>query len=261
MRELQGGDFLAGAGFSAAGANTKDITMAAITIAGGGVAGGITESVMGGNFWNGERGKMTYELVILTKRNGITFRSHRNVDAVTTSRKHEGMLVRKTGLIVAGLNHAAHAIAQEARVNRELREAGILNPKEQAPFEGKSIGKVLKAETLKNMYARSSKPSFVLDEGLIGSSGQVGEIISGNKIQVWKGAFSSYRYLALTIGHELVHIQQWNLGLMAKWYAKYDNINMGNAFSEIDAYQFSLDYGGENAFYRLQLNKYKNMFK
>ena len=63
MRELQGGDFLtgaatgafsslAGAVLSAAGANTNDITRAAITIAGGGVVGGLTESAMGGTFWN-----------------------------------------------------------------------------------------------------------------------------------------------------------------------------------------------------------------
>lgn len=83
MGALQGGDFgmsaltgvfssFAGSGFSAAGAKAKDITRAAITIAGGGVVGGLTESAMGGNFWNG----------------------------------------LKTGLIVAGLNHAADAIGK-----------------------------------------------------------------------------------------------------------------------------------------------------
>ena len=146
MRELQGGDFLtgaatgafsslAGAVLSAAGANTNDITRAAITIAGGGAVGGITESAMGGNFWNGF----------------------------------------KTGLIVAGLNHAAH-MAQESIFLKNYKKylAIVAGESSNNLDEATGIGEViLRRMELKGVTFMNSK--FINKIGGVGQFDAIGE--------------------------------------------------------------------------------------
>lgn len=64
-------------------------------------------------------------------------------------------------------------------------------------------------------------------------------------IKLWKNAFSSYRKLALTVGHELSHALDWSSGNVAIWLTSQNaSGNMHKWYSEYGAYKWEILWGG-----------------
>ena len=151
----------------------------------------------------------------------------------------------KTGLIVAGLNDAAHSLQVKYLVDTELEEIGINGSDKPAPSL-ESVDKVKQAKTLVDMYNKSTKPTFEIMDSEVGPSKQSGEFLRlGNKIQLYKSAFKSYRILAIRLNHELYHSISW-VGPKYRLLGMVEKIGKNAAFcqDEINAYNEGLRYGG-----------------
>lgn len=198
----------------------------AVTIAAGGLSGGISSRIAGGNFWSGVR----------------------------------------QGLITSGLNHVAHSTIQKALFVKSLKQEMIdadIDPNSIPEFSKTSIIELLmKVQTLRDLWEKSGYIGFSLEEngyeeingkkyslnGKVDStlkqSAQTKEYTShvANKVILYKSAFDSYLRLGFTIGHELVHVHHINTSFSLKIY-NMKGLNEGSRYLERLAYGWNMNYG------------------
>jgi RHS repeat-associated protein len=229
MSVIEGGNF--GSGFAAGavsslvssgvqslGINNNDLKNV-ITITSGGLSGGISSSIAGGNFWQGVR----------------------------------------QGIITSGLNHVAHKVANKLYENKfmsqleeaygskvnslaEISDQTLIDLVNNVPILKKMYNKFSKEV---NMYAHNRDKSdlardvFVLadtspDKTQIIPNDLVAHPDSYSKIQIdfYRDAFASYKTLAITMHHEFVHVKDYISGFIHNMYVKhgggYDRIGLIN---------------------------------
>lgn len=146
---------------------TGDLIKAA-TIAAGGLSGGISSTIAGGNFWAGAR----------------------------------------QGLITSGLNHVAHAIQNKIIVDELLKKGGYNAPQEQITFSTKSLRDFInKIPILRKWYDIAYQNGYSLN-AVQDNPEYLGITITSDvkKVNITKSAFSTARKLFLVTGHEFQHV-------------------------------------------------------
>ncbi len=129
---------------------------------------------------------------------------------------------------------------QEYIVDKELEEAG-LNPNEEAEFSLESVEKVKKLKNIKALEELGAKPKETIllegDEPAFTRKGIV---------TLYSKNFKSWRYLATSFGHELVHILNVNLYWDELYKEGYigENGKFPNRYNELLAHSWSLEYSG-----------------
>jgi hypothetical protein len=188
-------------------------------IASGGLSGGLSSAIAGGNFWSGVR----------------------------------------EGLITSGLNHAMHSVVNKIQtkrtINQRIRAAG-LDPDAKAPETAEEATCV--AETvLGDLYEDAKRPNIEVHNSLgksdfgeeIGGLAVPGQL-SGNLdleysltikpyMKLSKIVFKSYHSLVATIGHELIHIKDYHGDYLL-------NLRIGKTYAyimtEINAHRWEFNH-------------------
>ena len=162
------------------------------------------------------------------------------------------------GLTTSGLNHVAHSFL----VDSQLRKIG-LNPNSEAPFDLSSVKTVEQAESLQKLIKMGANPKDIV----LGEGDKVATTIGG-VVTLYKGNFKSWRYLATSYGHELVHILNVNLYWSDLNEAGYvgANGNLPKMYNELLAHSWSAAYSGIGQgavrFYMTQsINSYPGLVK
>ncbi len=255
VSEIEGGKFISGfsagvvsslvsSGVEGLGPGEKGIgvlnssqTQAAM-IAGGGLSGGISSTIAGGDFWQGMR----------------------------------------QGLITSGLNHATHMVKNEidkARVDKRLRAEGY-EPNDAAEDLYRDHSKIndFAANVIPEYYDAAKRPDFVVDNSIHDEKGNqsVGKTrskwiqkgdefnysLTDGKVRLRSTVFNSYRGLTLTMIHELSHVIDVVSGLRGTWHKQYGE-NASLHMSEVKAYQLQMSWGDNyiesNPIYLNHLNK------
>lgn len=208
-------------------------------IAGGGLSGGISSTIAGGDFWQGMR----------------------------------------QGLITSGLNHAMHMVEHEidkARVDKRLRAKGYNEPNDAAEDLYRDHSKIndFAANVIPEYYEAAQKPDFIVDNTIHDENGNqsVGQVrskwiqkgddfnysLTDGKVRLRSTVFNSYRSLTLTMIHELSHVIDVVSGLRGIWHGRYDE-KASLHMSEVKAYQLQMSWGDNyiefNPIYLNHLNK------
>ncbi|WP_025124108.1 RHS repeat-associated core domain-containing protein [Myroides odoratimimus] len=238
MSEIQGGKFITGlasgivsslisSGVEKLGKPTSNIKLnkqqlKATMLVAGGVSGGISSSIAGGDFWKG----------------------------------------MQQGLITSGLNHVAHLITEQieiSKIDSRLKEKGY-NPDDPAYdlFRDKSSKLVneFAKKVLPEYYEAANGPELVITENLVTKGGQAldgqvqGSLISENGVYTYNGTikinttiFNTYRQTALTILHEFSHVIDIVSGARQKWFNAYGK-EASLVITEVKAYELEQIWGG-----------------
>lgn len=157
----------------------------------GTVSGGLSAKLTGGNFW-------------------------------------EGAVI---GLTVSGLNHVAHKIALNYKIDKEFQGSGI-NPDDIPnvntvidgktyfdPQKGKAEAEMLSGAlpVLSEMSTEAGCPKIII----IG--GKTAHKVFPGYVGLQSNAFLTYRKLALVLGHEYSHLIPIVNGTYSKWKKFYPN--------------------------------------
>lgn len=180
----------------------------AMTIAAGGLSGGLSSTIAGGNFWAGAR----------------------------------------QGLITSGLNHVAHRMTVRSIVNARIDsqfEGTGMNPDDLVANTPKEL--LTEAIRLKETLSELRRLDELADFPGV-ELGRKNELNLKNRSIVIKHMRNPYTYrqLAITVGHELVHAYHvFGSTLYSEW-VQYLNNNVYRAvdFSEVHAYRWELKWGG-----------------
>ncbi len=171
-------------------------------IAGGGLSGGISSTIAGGDFWQGMR----------------------------------------QGLIVSGLNHLMHVVLEVDKVEKALKEAGLDPFTDFEKLPSDEWTKEFAEKVFPNLSIEVGNPNYSIQDQLIDDKGRPVNgklhysykemngkytITSKNVISLSKNVFLSYYSLASTMGHELVHMTHYFSGMYQIWANKYGQISMG----------------------------------
>ncbi|GAQ16075.1 hypothetical protein MODO_3780 [Myroides odoratimimus] len=238
MSEIQGEKFITGlasgivsslisSGVEKLGKPTSNIKLnkqqlKATMLVAGGVSGGISSSIAGGDFWKG----------------------------------------MQQGLITSGLNHVAHLITEQieiSKIDSRLKEKGY-NPDDPAYdlFRDKSSKLVneFAKKVLPEYYEAANGPELVITENLVTKGGQAldgqvqGSLISENGVYTYNGTikinttiFNTYRQTALTILHEFSHVIDIVSGARQKWFNAYGK-EASLVITEVKAYELEQIWGG-----------------
>lgn len=198
-------------GFSANSFGRNAKLMKAIMIASGGLSGGVSSSIAGGNFWQGAR----------------------------------------QGLITSGLNHAAHWVRkmiQSYRIDGYLKQKGI-NPNDNVAMEYKTAQGIKrfieKIVPLGFGYKSANSPEILISNEKYGKgySNKANASYSpiNHEIVIYQSSFRNYRFFALVIGHEIQHAIHHSSGLYKNW-TRMNGERWAFNESEIRAYQWMIDY-------------------
>lgn len=147
-----------------------------------------------------------------------------------------------TSLTVSALNHVAHRIKINTRIDAQFEGTGM-NPNDKVPnTPSELLGEAHKVKDtlpeLKRLDEQANYPGIEL--------GRENTINLQSKNIVIKHMENPYTYrqLAITIGHELVHFTHYTLGYMNDWKRITRSKSQLLAFSEVKAYQWELYWGG-----------------
>ena len=240
MSELQDGSFASGLASAAASSlvssgiegigetggtacvNGKDVPIMtefsktpgfkALMLASGGLSGGLSSSIAGGNFFDGVR----------------------------------------QGLITSGLNHLAHYVANSIEerhtVKGVLKRLG-LNPSGQTPKTYASLKLLLSDSAMNSQYFMGGSPT-VGDGGQLSigkedyyvTNGEravaTTDVFGNGNIVMYGDSFKNWETLGYNLVHELDHRFQFVMGYTSRWLQKYHNdknvvYNIGEYFAHI----------------------------
>lgn len=184
----------------------------ALTIASGGLSGGISSTIAGGNFWAGAR----------------------------------------QGLITSGLNHVAHFVNNSIKIrkfNKEVNQAYGEEADNVATASQETINDVIeKIATLKATQSSfGQEVKITYNDKFTSSSGGDAITYSINNepfknpaVSVFRASFSSYRNLAHTLYHEFVHVKDYISGRIFEDFKKYSKDYQGK-YSRKFAYKIALN--------------------
>ncbi len=195
-------------------------------IASGGLSGGISSSIAGGNFWDGAR----------------------------------------QGIITSGLNHLAHNEIAKIQQNKLLRdmitEKGY-DPDIVATMTQEELVIFVK-KVFPELYASGGKPSFdIVETGSLGEDvlGRtranyfVGKEnpdlyikLNSIRIMVAKEAFRNYLTLGRVIGHELIHAVDHFSGNFLQWNNKFSQ-SFAIDLTELNAHEWEISVGAPSTNY------------
>ncbi|WP_027383288.1 RHS repeat-associated core domain-containing protein [Epilithonimonas caeni] len=224
-------------------ADTNRGLLKASMIVAGGLSGGISSSIAGGNFWQGFR----------------------------------------QGLITAGLNHVAHMgaagieyLKYKSKLKEALEDAGYVNPEStEAKFDERTIGELLTSvKMLREMYNSVKRPTIELTEntgeyaGVNGRTNPIATMKPGdfssfesNKIEdivIARSAFKSIFKLSAVLGHEFTHAQHIISGNFQYWVRHYKSIDAATNMSEIGAHSWSISVGDTSSIEKIKLYRWPN---
>jgi hypothetical protein len=175
-------------------------------IASGGLSGGLSSAIAGGNFWSGVR----------------------------------------EGLITSGLNHAMHSVVNKIQQNKMLKdilEENDIDPKGKAKYRvsyAKKIAKLLPNNLYENSGDVDIKIEDIRDNGVTDweTTTDVKKSlhlsVKINHIGLSENAFKSNLQLASTLFHELIHVRDILSGDALKWLNMNNNGNTDNIAFGID---------------------------
>ncbi len=188
----------------------------ATMIAAGGLSGGISSSIAGGNFWKGVQ----------------------------------------QGVIISGLNHLAHdkyESIKKHKFDRQIDRTYGSMADESIPIEGMNLGTIydmIETVPILNKWFNESKPTMEVNNNRSyatdGSSEALTFLNADNKssyITYFRASFVTYRHLAHTMLHELGHAYFNHLGYRIDTYNQYGDYKSA-AGSEIFAFRFAYKIGG-----------------
>jgi len=183
----------------------------AMMISSGGLSGGISSSIAGGNFWSGAR----------------------------------------EGLITSGLNHAMHDFVkkhlEKPIVDKILSDLN-LNPEDQPEAHINSIKKILEHKKVKSEYIRAGSPDLKNDiEVFEGHKfGTYADIdFDTGKIRIFGASFKNWRILTLKTVHEFRHRFHLVSGNYDKWIDITGHYKSALAISEYFVRKFEFSWSGE----------------
>lgn len=196
-------------------ASTNVALYKATMIATGGLSGGISSSIAGGNFWMGVQ----------------------------------------QGVIVAGLNHLASHVEYglaKHKFDKEIDRAFATKADKivQNPSDGELLRVVKMLPTLNKFYEKfltkfstfklEYKDILMVDDGRTYANYDTKTFFS---LVIYRGAMSSYRHLSHIILHEFGHVNSIFHGFIFQNAKKYTT-NTAIAIDEIYAYKFGKFHGG-----------------
>src|SRR5690554_5510789 len=185
-------------------------------IASGGLSGGISSSIAGGNFWDGAR----------------------------------------QGIITSGLNHLAHSgvnAYQKHRFDREIDRAFGANADKPATRSTETISEAIEnIPTLKRFHTKFLKkfPNLSVEYNENHKGAMLGAALFDEKVtyftekvEIYMFAFDSHRILSHVILHEFGHVNSTYIGAIF-CNARNFTPNTALAMDEIYAHKFANHHGG-----------------
>ena len=129
---------------------------------------------------------------------------------------------------------------EEYLVDKELNEVG-LDPNKKAEFSLESVNKVSKLKSIQKLTKLGANPKKIILEKGSGLAFTKGGIVT-----LYVKNFQSWRYLAASYGHELVHIINVNLYWEELYKAGYisDDGKFPSRYNELLAHSWSAEYSG-----------------
>ncbi|WP_353119083.1 hypothetical protein [Myroides odoratus] len=208
-------------------------------IAGGGLSGGISSTIAGGDFWQGMR----------------------------------------QGLITSGLNHVMHMgvdeIKERSLVNNALTREG-LNPDDASGVTTGAEAKTFMERLFPLLSKLGHNPSYDLvdfkDSNREGESpwryASIGDDTPGeisyfrptveqSNIMLSKNSTSTNFNLARVGAHELIHRVHLTTGVFTNWVYKYKSTRAAKVLSELDAYHSTGERPQFNSTYQGFINEAK----
>ncbi|WP_347053734.1 RHS repeat-associated core domain-containing protein [Flavobacterium olei] len=269
-----------GIGSAATSLFTNFYSQAAFQAAAHGTFQGSMTAISGGKFWSGFAAGALSSIAASAWNGGTTTTKY--CDGVTGTVTHAGLGVgtgdlgmiafgtvsggvgakltggnfwqgAATGLVVSGLNHAAHNIKQRTLIDRAIIKGGYgkeLASGEYLNWTNEQI-KQFAADVFPELYQSADSPDFekrlVIDENNPGVAGRalktpatldpktgLWSIKSLRLILIRSNILNSIRQLGLTVGHELNHAQEHVSGVYSDMINRYGGIKAGE-ISEINA--------------------------
>ena len=245
LGQMDGGYVDAKTGKSIASYNSfgKSDWFKASMIASGGVSGGFSSMIAGGNFMDGFR----------------------------------------QGLITSGLNHVASMVTQVDPATRARRAANLIDEQIDKAYNDKDASNdkpILSAQYAVDMIHKVPELNRLLR--LIGASGGKLSVTLinveyfttsdgdqaigttdyyGNNgvVRLATNAYFNNRSLALTIGHEMIHILNHYSGTLDGWLSVWSPTK-ANAMNEISAWNWSKAWGSGATQHKIWLPHYQNIF-
>lgn len=245
LGQMDGGYVDAKTGKSIASYNSfgKSDWFKASMIASGGVSGGFSSMIAGGNFMDGFR----------------------------------------QGLITSGLNHVASMVTQVDPATRARRAANLIDEQIDKAYNDKDASNdkpILSAQYAVDMIHKVPELNRLLR--LIGASGGKLSVTLTNVeyfttsdgdqaigttdyygnngvVRLATNAYFNNRSLALTIGHEMIHILNHYSGTLDGWLSVWSPTK-ANAMNEISAWNWSKAWGSGATQHKIWLPHYQNIF-